>query len=122
MTKKDIERMALKCFRIPKAYSPTKSLYDILDLQEAYCIGAEQVLSALWKDAQGDDLPEYGREVIALYNYLGHWKIQFAHRPDPNEYVVVEGEKLYAKTYGKGWNWDNIALWLDVELPKDLED
>ena len=76
-----------------------------------------------WKDAQGDDLPEYDREVIALENYDGHWKIMFAHRPNPKGYVIVDGEKLYAKTYDKGgWNWPNVALWLDVELPKDLED
>lgn len=71
-----------------------------------------------WYDAQGDIVPEYGREVIVIGR---DGKVFYGHRPDPKEYVVVEGEKLFAKTYDKnGWNWPDIALWLDVEIPHEL--
>lgn len=73
-----------------------------------------------WYDAQGDIVPEYGREVIVIGR---NGKVFYGHRPDPKEYIVVEGEKLFAKTYDKnGWNWPNIALWLDVEVPDKLID
>ena len=65
-------------------------------------------------------MPEYGREVIVIGQ---DGKVFYGHRPDPKEYVVVEGEKLFAKTYDKnGWNWPDIALWLDVEIPDELID
>ena len=71
-----------------------------------------------WYDAQGDIVPEYDREVIVIGR---DGKIFYGHRPDPKGYVVVEGEKLFAKTYDKnGWNWPDIALWLDVEVPHEL--
>ena len=36
---------------------------------------------------------------------------------------MVEGKPYHAKTYDKnGWNWPNIALWLDVEVPYELVD
>lgn len=83
----------------------------------------------LWKDAQGDDLPEIDREVIALtqpYPNDEHLKVVFAHRPtkytkvwnsDLGEEQVVEIER-----YGKGeWNIPDIKYWLDVELPKEIE-
>lgn len=73
-----------------------------------------------WYDAQGDNVPEYGREVIVIGR---DGKVFYGHRPDPKEYVVVEGEKLFAKTYDKnGWNWPDIALWLDVEIPDEMVD
>lgn len=73
-----------------------------------------------WYDAQGDNVPEYGREVIVIGR---DGKIFFGHRPDPKEVTMVEGKPYYAKTYDKnGWNWPDIALWLDVEVPDEQVD
>lgn len=73
-----------------------------------------------WYDAQGDTVPEYGREVIVIGC---NGKVFYGHRPNPEEITMVEGKPYHAKTYGKnGWNWDNIALWLDVEIPHKLID
>ena len=72
----------------------------------------------LWHDAQGDNVPEYGREVIVIGR---DGKVFFGHRPDPKEVTMVEGKPYHAKTYDKnGWNWPDIALWLDVEIPNEL--
>lgn len=71
-----------------------------------------------WYDAQGDNVPEYGREVIVIGR---DGKVFYGHRPDPKEVTMVEGKPYHAKTYDKnGWNWPNIALWLDVEVPDEL--
>lgn len=71
-----------------------------------------------WYDAQGDIVPEYGKEVIVIGR---DGKVFYGHRPDPKEYVVIEGKKCFANTYDKnGWNWPDIALWLDVEIPHEL--
>lgn len=71
-------------------------------------------------DAQGDNVPEYGREVIVIRR---NGEIGFGHRPNPKEYIVIDGKKCFAETYDKnGWNWPNIALWLDVEIPYELID
>lgn len=73
-----------------------------------------------WYDAQGDNVPEYGREVIVIGR---DGKVFFGHRPDPKEVTMVEGKPYNAKTYDKnGWNWPNIALWLDVEIPHEMVD
>lgn len=69
----------------------------------------------LWHNAQDDNLPEIDREVIVLQE---NGRVCFGHRPNPDGYVVVNGERLYAQTYGKGgWNIPNVKWWLDVELP-----
>ena len=71
-----------------------------------------------WYDAQGSIVPEYGREVIVIGR---DGKVFYGHRPDPEEVTMVEGKPYHAKTYDKnGWNWPNIALWLDVEIPDEL--
>lgn len=75
-----------------------------------------------WIDAQGDDLPEYDREVIAL---LDNGKVVFAHRPpeywDGKDIVTGKVTRHYPKTYDKGgWNIPNVKYWLDVELPKEM--
>jgi len=71
-----------------------------------------------WYDAQGDNVPEYGREVIVIGR---DGKIFYGHRPDPKEVTMVDGKPYHAKTYDKnGWNWPDIALWLDVEMPDEL--
>lgn len=73
-----------------------------------------------WYDAQGDDVPEYGREVIVIGR---DGKVFYGHRPDPKEVTMVEGKPYHAKTYDKnGWNWPDIALWLDVEIPHEMVD
>lgn len=73
-----------------------------------------------WYDAQGDNVPEYGREVIVIGR---DGKVFYGHRPDPEEVTMVDGKPYHAKTYDKnGWNWPDIALWLDVEIPHELVD
>jgi hypothetical protein len=73
-----------------------------------------------WYDAQGDDVPEYGREVIVIGR---DGKVFYGHRPDPKEVTMVDGKPYHAKTYDKnGWNWPDIALWLDVEIPHEKVD
>ncbi|MCR5578622.1 MAG: hypothetical protein K6F74_05350 [Prevotella sp.] len=76
-----------------------------------------------WKDAQGDDLPEYDREVIAILDYdFGHYKVVYAHRPNPNGWNgtnIDTGEKEYFEPviYDKGWNQPHVLFWLDTILP-----
>lgn len=82
------------------------------------CVWADQ--HPQWYDAQGDNVPEYGREVIVIGR---DGKVFFGHRPDPKEITMIEGKPYHAKTYDKnGWNWPDIALWLDVEVPDKLID
>ena len=74
-----------------------------------------------WKDAQGDDLPEIDREVIAL---LDNGKVAFAHRPNPEGWdaksiITEKVERYIPKTYGKGgWNIPDVKWWLDCSVPK----
>lgn len=75
------------------------------------------------KPADGDDLPEIDREVIAL---LDNGKVVFAHRPpeywDGKDIVTGKVTRHYPKTYDKGsWNIPNVKYWFDVELPKEIE-
>ena len=84
--------------------------------REIYC-------ATPWKDAQGDDLPEIDREVIAL---LDNGKVVFAHRPpeywDGKNIITGKVTRNYPKTYDKGgWNQPNVKWWLDVKLPKEIE-
>ena len=73
----------------------------------------------LWKPADGDDLPEINREVIAL---LDNGMVMFAHRPpeywDGKNIVTGKVTRYYPKTYGKGgWNIPDVKWWLDCLLP-----
>ena len=77
----------------------------------------------LWKPADGDDLPEIDREIIALLN---NGKVVFAHRPDHKGWdaksiITEKVERYIPETYGKGgWNQPNVKWWLDVDkLPKE---
>ena len=77
----------------------------------------------LWKAADGDDLPEIDREVIAILN---NGKVVFAHRPpeywDGKDIITGKVTRNYPKTYDKGgWNIPNVKYWLDIELPKEIE-
>lgn len=85
--------------------------------REIYC-------ASPWKDAQGDDLPEYDREVIAI---LDNGKVVFAHRPpeywDGKNIITGKVTRHYPKTYDKGgWNIPNVKYWLDCLLPNMKED
>ena len=81
-----------------------------------------------WKDAQGDDLPEIGREVVAFQeDFPNLFRIVVAHRPNPEGYdgkSIATGvvEHYTPKTYDKGgWNIPDVKWWLDVKLPKEIE-
>lgn len=97
---------------------------------ESLMVAAHQELSSLydyigglWKDAQGDELPEIDREVIALVGKSPYFKVVCAHRPDPERKVfisIVTGKKghFQPKIYDKGgWNIPNIKYYLDLDLP-----
>ena len=89
----------------------------------AFKAGAKWQKENLWKPADGDDLPEIDREVIAL---LDNGKVVFAHRSPEywNGKDIITGRvtRHYPKTYDKGgWNIPNVKYWLDVELPKEIE-
>ena len=77
----------------------------------------------LLKPADGDNLPEIDREVIAL---LDNGKVVFAHRPpefwDGKNIVTGKVTRNYPKTYDKGgWNIPNVKYWLDCLRPKEIE-
>lgn len=93
---------------------------------------AEWVLNSLWKPADGEDLPEYDREVIALEGIVDPtatdsfcgYKVVFAHRPDSKGWdtknlLTGKVEHYTPKTYDKGgWNIPYVKFWLDLDLPK----
>ena len=103
--------------------------FDGYDIEQAFEDGLTERDKHLWKDAQGDDLPEIDREVIALIDYAGngYYKVVFAHRPDPERKVstsLLTGKKSYiqAKTYDKGgWNQSHVKFWMDINLPEFKE-
>lgn len=81
-----------------------------------------------WKPADGEDLPEIDKEVIALtqpYSNDEHLRVVFAHRPNKyTTWIEKFGEKkiVEVERYGKGeWNIPNVKWWLDVALPKEIE-
>jgi len=94
------------------------------DVKTACKLGANWQKEHLWKPADGDDLPEYDREVIAL---LDNGKVVFAHRPpeywDGKDIVTGKVTRNYPKTYDKGgWNIPNVKWWLDVYKLPNMED
>ena len=86
---------------------------------------AEWSKKHLWKDAQGDDLPEIDREVIAL---LDNGKVVYAHRPYKGKYIgksLTTGniETFENQTYDEGgWNQPNVKWWLDIEKLPNMEE
>lgn len=91
---------------------------------DAFKVGAKWQKENLWKPADGDDLPEYDREVIAILDYdFGHYKVVYAHRPNPNGWNgtnIDTGEKEHFEPaiYDKGgWNQPHVLYWLDARLP-----
>jgi hypothetical protein len=96
------------------------------DVFETFIDGALWQKEHLWKDAQGDDLPEIDKEVIALIEAFGHYKVIFAHRVDENAeiHTSIDGKPLvlHPKRHGKGgWNIPDVKFWLDLNLPKTEE-
>ena len=84
--------------------------------------GAKWKSENLWKPADGNDLPEIDREVIAI---LDNGKVVYAHRPseywDGKDIVTGKVTRYYPKTYDKGgWNIPNIKWWLDCSIPKEI--
>lgn len=115
-----------------KAKKYTDGLYAVQIRMEALMIATHQELSflydyidGLWKDAQGDELPEIDHEVVAL---LDNGKVVFAHRPYQGKYIgknLISGniETFENKVYDKGgWNQPNIRFWLDLDLPVEEGD
>lgn len=96
------------------------------EIEDAYYQGMVDADAHMWKDAQDDDLPDYDREVVVLVQHVpkhhDSLRVSFGHRPDPEGYVVVNGEKLYARTFGKGWSLPNVRYWLDARLPYEKEE
>lgn len=99
--------------------------------EEVAIMAKDEALNNLLKDAQGDDLPEIDREVVAVQtitNVEGAFMVVIAHRPNPkgwNGKRVVNGKiKHYTpKTFGKGgWNIPNVKYWLDAPLPKGIDE
>ena len=97
-----------------------------MKMVECFKAGAEWNCTHTWKDAQGEDLPEIDREVIALIQDPDDaWitKVVFAHRPDPKGWYgksISTGvvEHYTPKTYDNGgWNIPNVVWWLDVKTP-----
>lgn len=92
----------------------------------AFKVGAEWADSTAWKPADGNNLPQIYREVIALVEENGHYKVVYAHRPpeywDGRNTLTNEVTRNYTKRYDKGeWNQPNVKWWLDLELPKMKE-
>lgn len=94
------------------------------DVRDAYECGAEEMErlidnSMWWKSADGDELPDIDREVIAL---TADGKVVFAHRPVESwtgkNLETVEVTTYYPKRYDAGgWNQPDVKWWLDIQIP-----
>lgn len=110
-------RMLAATKRDERAYN--QCLYDF----EMGAEWADENPKQVWHDAQGEYLPEYDREVIAICGANG--QICFAHRPNPKGWFgksLTTGKASHyePKTYGVGgWNLEDVVFWLDVEIPHD---
>ena len=78
----------------------------------------------LWKSADGDDLPEFEREVVVFTQKEGlSPRVCIAHRPNPNGWYgtslsTCKTEHFVPKTYGKGgWSIPDVKWWLDCKMP-----
>lgn len=125
----DLEKAARE---IGQKYFPDKDNiwarpnYEAKKAECAFMEGAQWQKGNLWKNAQGDDLPEIDREVIVLYQPYqlegsSECAVGFAHRPPERWYGRnLDGEEhvFEPKTYDKGeWNIPNVVWWLDLDLP-----
>ena len=101
------------------------------DYRQGVVDGVQWQEEHLWKPADGEDLPEYDREVIVLTQSYplkdSEYAVSFAHRPDPKGWdgkSITTGkvEHYTPKTYGKGgWNIPDVKYWLDCSMPKEIE-
>ena len=87
--------------------------------KELFKAGIEWRDNNLWYPADGDDLPEIDREVIAILN---NGKVVFAHRPpeywDGKNIDICEVTRRYPRKFGKGgWNQPDVKIWLDCKIP-----
>ena len=92
------------------------------NINPSFIAGAEWAYSTLWKPADGEDLPEIDKEVIALVEENGYYKVVFAHRPpeywDGKNIITGKVTRNYTKRYDNGyWNQPNVKYWLDLDLP-----
>lgn len=126
----------LEMFKLGAKWQKEQDQYTI-ELAEDHAMLAgmekmkEEMMKDIWKPADGDDLPEIDREVVVFTQNFpddaGIMSVSIAHRPNPNGWdgkSLASGkvEHYTPKTYGKGgWNIPDIKLWLDVELPKEIE-
>ena len=94
------------------------------DVKDAFNCGAEEMErliddSMWWKMADGDELPEIDREVIALTK---QGKVVFAHRPQESwtgkNIDTGELTTYYPKRYDKGgWNIPDVWCWININIP-----
>ena len=115
----DLENAAIK-------YAQDK--YMPVQTSQAFKAGAKWQKEHLWKPADGEDLPEYDREVIVLSQPYplkdSEYAVYFAHRPSPKGWdgkSVTTGkvEHYTPMTYDKGgWNIPDVVLWLDLDIPQ----
>jgi hypothetical protein len=106
---------------------------DAIEVLNSFKAGAKWQKNNLWKPADGDDLPEIDREVIALQEIFPEeidveslLKVVIAHRPNPNGWdgrSISTGkvEHYTPKTYEGGWNLPNVKYWLDVPIPDERQ-
>lgn len=111
---------------------PNRCVGCYAPLMYAFKAGAEwQMMANLWKPADGDDLPEYEREVVVFTQVFPDdtemMRVAIGHRPNPDGWdgkslSTGKVEHYIPKTYGKGgWNIPDVKFWLDVKLPKEIE-
>ena len=101
--------------------------YEAMAAANAFKEGYQWKKENLWKNAQGDDLPEIDREVVVLYQHypldVDEYSVGFAHRPpeywDGKNIGTGVVTRYYPKKYGKGgWSSPDVKWWLDLDLPK----
>lgn len=103
------------------AKEASKQFPSTPELTIGFIRGAKWANSHLWINVK-DRLPDYDREVVVFLhrkNDKGEdvgYMVSLGHRPNPKGYVIVDGEKLYAKTYD-GWNQPDVEWWLDADFP-----
>ena len=121
------------CMTLDDKGNPNGVRQDYTTHAESFKAGAKWQKENLWKPADGDDLPEIDREVVAFQEIFptdvdvtSLLKIVIAHRP--NKYTKVwnsdlgEEQVVEIERHGKGgWNIPDVKYWLDVEFPKELE-
>ena len=113
------EQMEKEYSNLNKGLATAKGLAVTMAYDKGVADAKEQMMKNLWKPADGDDLPEIDREVIAL---LSNGKVVYAHRPqeywDGKNIATEEVTRYYPARYDKGgWNISDIKFWLDCELP-----